>query len=1104
MFKRVLEFVVDHDGLLVGELDALDRTDKDIMRSWNPSDPFAVEQRFCMHHLVEAKAREIPNAEAVCAWDGTLTYAELNALSDTAACHLRNVGVRAGVNVPFAYEKSMWAVVATLAILKSGGAFVPLNPQDPPTRLAEILKSVKASVVATSSTVLPVFVGLVSHVVVISAESIHVNSASALSINGHGTNKDFGSVEASATPDDCILVLFTSGSTGKPKGMVHTHASICTHALSHGEAMLYHKARVLQFAAHTFDVAIMDFFTTLLFGGCICIPSEEDRRSNIVEVINTMQVDYAILTPSFAGLIDPSEVPTLKTLAVGGEALPQDRTERWADRVRLIQIYGPAEVGICLLKYMERSTRPENVGYPLLNSSCWLVDPDNSDCLVPIGAVGELLVAGPSVAQGYVDHELKTKATFIDAPIWATPLGVNYRCFYKTGDLLKYNLRSFDGSYDFIGRKDAQLKLRGQRIEPGEIEYHVGRLPGVVNSLVTQPKEGAFKEELVAVVQLQNPNGERTHVRDEPIRLAAVQALTVQSVRESLAKILPEYMIPTVCLTIENMPFVPSLKVDRRVVFLWLARMNSRPRDTDWKTPVSLREQEVTATSLSLQIADILGSTRNGDVSTFRHHDFVLQGTGINSIQIISFSMYLQKHHKKIPMNILLDPGTTIRQLADIIDNNHRVAMNSHAFVPEAFQSPVSPNCFQDARLLASSLLSNIPLSKPVSTQCIKMPFPHNILLTGATGYLGLAILHHLLLANPSAHIYALIRCTSPFSGLSKLISAAQTSGWWLDEYTFRIHVWPGDLEAPSLGLGDKERGLIEGTGFSNGESIHVIIHNGAKVHYSTSYSALRGVNVLSTLELLKFAARSRTVSRFVFVSGGEKPSMHTFPSMASDNGQFSSASGYTQSKYVCEEVIRSCAPHPVFLGKALSIVKPGYIIGPASTGFANQKDLIWRLIATCVETGVYNKDELWHWLYISSIDGVAAHVIRCVYHSGTRKTEEGRETVERVLSGLHFKDLWALVELVFGRRLEALDAELWIQRLKQRVLEVGEEHLLFPLLDVLERDGRSIGDAEVHRTERTEGKDSETGLEDIGAVVRRNLEYLVSVGFFSASEKST
>ena len=1097
VFKRVLGLVIHHNDLLVGELDPLDRIEKNIIRTWNPADPFVAQQRFCMHHLVEAKTRECPNTEAVCAWDGTLTYAELNALSDKFAYQLRKLGVRAGVNVPFAFEKSMWVVVAMLAILKSGGAFVPLNPQDPPTRLAEILKNVEASVVATSNTYLPSFVDLVKHVVVISTQSVKESLANNLTANSYDTQEIIPAVEASVTPDDPILVLSTSGSTGKPKGMVHTHASICTHALTHGEAMSYHQARVFQFAAYTFDVAVMDVFTTLLFGGCICIPSEESRRSDIIGVINTMQADHAILTPSVAGLIDPSEVPTLKTLGIGGEALPQDRIERWADKVRLIQIYGPAEVGICLVKHLARDTRPENVGYPLLNSSCWLVDPDNSDRLVPIGAVGELLIAGPSVAQGYVGDELKTQAAFIDPPLWAKTLDLPYQCFYKSGDLLRYNVEDFDGSFFFIGRKDAQIKLRGQRIEPGEIEYHIGRLPAVVNSLVTQPKEGAFKEELVAVVQLESLSGERTCLQNEPIRLAAIQALTVQTVKERLVKILPTYMVPTICLTVENMPFVPSLKIDRRVVNSWLARMESRPEYTTWKPLMRLHNDEVTAIKLSRQVAEILKSTRNGDVSLFEHNDFILQETGINSIQIISFSMYLQKNHQKIPMNILLDPQTTIRHLADFIDKHHSLATNSHPSVLEISKSAPLPDCFQDARSLNSSLLSSISLSEPIPVQCIKPPSTHNILVTGATGYLGLAILNHLLLASASSHIYTLIRCSSPAVGLSKLISAAKVSGWWLEEYSSRIHVWPGDLEVPLLGLGQRELALVEGSDFANGERIHVIIHNGAKVHYSTSYAALRSVNVLSTFEMLKLAAKSRSVSRFVFVSGGESPALKNSSTTLSHKNLLSNASGYTQSKYVCEKLIYSCTSQPLFRGKALSIVKPGYIIGAAATGLANRKDFIWRVIASCVELGVYNKNELQHWLYISSIDCVAGHVIRCVYPSSAEKMEEGREIVERVLSGFYFRDLWALVEDFFGTRLEALDATVWIRRLKQRVLEVGEKHLLFPLLDVLERDGCSIGDPGVCCAENVNPQASEHALEDTVAVVRRNLEYLVSIGFF-------
>lgn len=192
------------------------------------------------------------------------------------------------------------------------------------------------------------------------------------------------------------------------------------------------------------------------------------------------------MRPSFAGLIDPSEV---KTLAIGLEALPQDRVHKWAKEVSLIQIYGPAEAGICLTMEMRLDTSPETVGYPLCNSSCWLVDLDNPEVLVPVGAIGELVVAGPSLARGYLSDEAKTRASFIERPAWAITLGLSYERFYVTGDLLRYNTSSFDGSYDILGRKDAQIKLRGQRIEPAEIEYHIGKLPGVAVSMETWPQK---------------------------------------------------------------------------------------------------------------------------------------------------------------------------------------------------------------------------------------------------------------------------------------------------------------------------------------------------------------------------------------------------------------------------------------------------------------------------------------------------------------------------------------------------------------------------------------------------------------------------------------
>lgn len=1089
----MIKLFVNNDECRVGQLDFVSATDKQLMRAWNPSSPFTEEKWKCMHELVEAKAQEIPKAEAICAWDGILTYADLNALSDVAAQRLNHMGVRPGMYVPFAFEKSMWTVVATLAILKAGGAFVPLNPRDPQERLAEILRNVNASVVVTDSASVSIFKTLVEHVAIVSAQTIRVGASDGWRPNDLSANTVNATTQRSVTPADPILVLFTSGSTGKPKGMIHTHASICTHALAHGEAMAYHSARVLQFAAHTFDVAIMDIFTTLLFGGCICIPSENDRRTNITDFMNEMRVDHAILTPSFAGLIDPLEVPTLKTLAIGGEALPQDRIERWADKVRFIQIYGPAEVGICLTKDMDAYTKPENVGFPLCNSSCWLVDPDNPDQLVPIGAVGEMLVAGPSIAQGYVNDDVKTRLSFLDAPSWAKSLGLAYERFYRTGDLLKYDVSAFDGSFVFVGRKDAQIKLRGQRIEPGEVEYHLGRLPGVAVSMVTRPTEGHLAGKLVAVVQM-HVKGKKVRMKHDPIHLVHVPALSIKAVREELAKVLPSYMIPTTCLVVENMPFVPSLKIDRRQVITWLADLQSDFLGAGLSMLEELDEQEVTATALSLKIAKILGRDDNNNSALLLNHDFVLQDTGIDSVQIIALSMDLHRcYGTKVPLSVLLNSRTTIRHLARLLDG--AAASNG---IASLVADSASLDFLQEARSLSSALLTTMPQSKS-ATLCLNSSLPiRNVLLTGSTGYLGIVILARLL-ATPSIQIYALIRCSSPTAGLAKIVTAARLHGWWREEYATRLHIWPGDLSLPCLGLGADELDILQGKGCGLDEGIRAIIHNGARVHYSSDYTSLKAVNVVSTIELIRVAAESPHISRYVFVSGGEKPSIDTSCSHGSESylERLSQANGYMQSKFVCEQVIRDCSTHSAWGTKELLVVKPGYIVGSGSNGIANPKDFIWRLVAGCLEVGAYNADEASHWLYIASVDCVSSHVLDALFTCDDDIQPISGHT-ERVLSGLRFCEIWKVIEEMYVCRLEALAETEWLQRLRLRVTDVGESHPLFPLLDVLEREGGNIGEVK----SAPDGRSDTEMHEDAAAVIKRNLEYLIDVGFLPLPDK--
>ncbi|MCJ1281400.1 hypothetical protein MMC26_000719 [Xylographa opegraphella] len=1074
-FRKIMSGLVFENECTVGQLDSVSEEDKQRMISWNPKDPYA--QMSCMHHLVEATIRAIPDSEAICAWDGSLTYTQLNQFSSIAAKHLIQAGVVPGMFVPFMYEKSLWTVIATLAILKAGGAFVPLDPAHPRSRIEEILNSLQATVIVTSDMFASTLVGLVKRVVTISATTVN-------KLQSHKAH-DFTSIDT--TPHDPIFVLFTSGSTGKPKGMIHEHGAICTHAITHGEAMGYHGARVLQFAAHTFDVAIIDIFTTLIFGGVICIPSEEDRRSNIVGVINSMKADFAILTPSFAGLIEPSTVPSLRTLAIGGEALPQDHIERWATKVSLIQIYGPAEVGICLMLHMHPSqTLPETVGYTLHNSLCWLVDPDDPQRLVPIGAVGELVVAGPSLARGYLNDEAKTRSSFLEHLSWARELRLKCQRFYLTGDLLRINTSSFDGSYDFVGRKDSQIKLRGQRIEPGEIEHHVRRIPGIAKSIVIRPKQGCFAEELVAVVQMQNSESNPSRILHEPISLAPDQSLSIEDLWEHLGQSLPGYMIPTACLVIERMPFVPSLKIDRKSINEWLVNMESRPSKIAYTTMLDLKTSkldatEVTANELSLKVAELVAFNDVVKREMLAKHDFKLQSAGIDSIQIISLSMFLQKEHGvKVPMDVLLSPQVSIRDLAHLVDHADQPWM--------CFNETVKVDLRQEVEHLSEGLFRDIKAQSPNTGLQKKIPI-QNVFLTGASGYLGSAILQHLI-ERPNVHAFALVRCFTEPIGFRRIVDAAVKSGWWQDTFRTRIKVWKGDFTKSDLGLNTQQLSLLRGVGSPNSHCIHAIIHNGARVHYSSAYETLKPLNVSPTLELLRTAALSPTISAFVYVSGGQKPN-HSSSGTSSPAGPRPSASdphpadGYAFSKAVSEQLVRACVPHPAFQHTRLSTLKPGYIIGTASAGVALTRDFLWRLVAACIDIGAYNATEASHWLFVADVGRVARRAVAALWPSAGAAAPH----VDRVLDGLPFARVWALLSDEFGYALEPLPYEAWMERLRARVGERREAHGLFPMLHVLERDGGQVG-VEVEKWWDMEGE------AEMMRVVKRNVEYLIEIGF--------
>ena len=328
-FVCALEAIVYRSEQRVREINLFSQLDLWRVSQWNRSIKLPVDS--CAHILFQSIASTIPDAEAICSWEGSITYDELESWSSGIATNLVEMGVRPETIVPLCFEKSYWAVVAMLGVWKAGGAYMCLDPSYPEARRQNMLQSVDASVVVCSTGLAHMFTG--SH--------LRVEIAGPHEVSGNLTRKPIQPIPSLVQPHNAAYIAFTSGSSGEPKGIVVEHRSLCTSLREQGQAMEIGRAsRFLQYATYTFDVSIGDIFTTLTHGGCLCIPSEAERQNNLARAMERMQVNQACLTSTVASLIQPSEVPSLRYLALGGEPMSKQNVATWAEAVTLNNVYG--------------------------------------------------------------------------------------------------------------------------------------------------------------------------------------------------------------------------------------------------------------------------------------------------------------------------------------------------------------------------------------------------------------------------------------------------------------------------------------------------------------------------------------------------------------------------------------------------------------------------------------------------------------------------------------------------------------------------------------------------------------------------------------------
>ncbi|KAI0192283.1 hypothetical protein EV127DRAFT_491447 [Xylaria flabelliformis] len=512
-------------GVALADVDMVPPLELNLIQEWNSIVPPVTEK--CIHNVIKDQASARPDAPAVCAWDGEITYQELENLSTNVAYRLIEEGVGPEKVVPLCFEKSKWTVVAMLSVLKAGAAFILLDRSLPAARIQNICQQVNAEICITSVSCEPQLSPFVHQTIVLCQQTAEALVSNNRAIPPRITN---------ANPRNAAYIIFTSGSTGEPKGCVIEHQSYCSAAFGHGEILgMNSDTRALQFGSYNFAGAIMETIMTLIYGGC-------DRTTALAQAIGKLNANWAFLTAT--------DVPSLRTICI----------KEWSSHVQLRQTYGSAETAAVVASAgLNASSTVGSVGKST-TARCWLTHPTDVNQLVPIGAPGEVIFEGPVIGREYIGNPEKSSQAFISAPTWRAAFGAPATSsrFYRTGDIAVY--RS-DESLELQGRKDTQVKIRGQRVELGEIEHQArlasSGLKEVAVDIATVDGRPALICFLV-IASTEDTTTRNGEISDESSRNV------IQTVRSRLESILPRYMVPSVFFSVPAFPHTISGKLDRK------------------------------------------------------------------------------------------------------------------------------------------------------------------------------------------------------------------------------------------------------------------------------------------------------------------------------------------------------------------------------------------------------------------------------------------------------------------------------------------------------------------------------------------------------------
>ena len=647
-YLNVLRSALADPRTPVRDLGMLDEVDQALLAEWSAGPSLPAPDRL-VHQLVEDQAERIPDAPAVLSGSDRMSYRELDAGANRLAHHLRRLGVKAESRVAIIMDSSPQAMVAILATLKAGAAYVPLDSKYPKDRVATILSSVRPAALIIIEKLLPELPEHGAQVILVDRDREVIARESA----------SRPAVETSTT--GLAYVIHTSGSTGVPNGVMVSHHALLSRVQAMRQIFGVDAAtRQLQFASLNFDVSCEEIFPTWICGGAVVLLTTQQRQSGLATLAECDRLGVTKLDMAASvwhNLVDEAVaagrgVPaSLGVSVAGGESPSLEKLRTWnglARRpLRFFNVYGPTE-GTIMAAFLEVALGNGDldgvsrlpIGRPVPDTRLHLLDAHLRQ--VPVGVPGELYIGGSALARGYLDRPDLTARSFIPDPWGETP-GAR---LYKTGDLARYDA---DGLLEFIGRIDFQVKIRGFRVEPGEIEAILRQHPTVSQAVVLAREYVPGDRRLVAYVV--------------PVEGTALDA---EELRRHLSGTLSEHMVPWAFVVLDELPLTPNGKIDRRA----LPAPDRDRRGSSFvapRTPLEARLAEIWTEVLKLE--------RVGATDNFFH----LGGHSLLVTQLVS--RINETFQVELPLQRIFEQPT-VAELAAQLEAAERTAPDTPPLVP--------------------------------------------------------------------------------------------------------------------------------------------------------------------------------------------------------------------------------------------------------------------------------------------------------------------------------------------------------------------------------------------------------------------------------------